>query len=196
MKRLVIAVDCDDVLVATTPYFVEAYNTLYGTSVALAQAHSGGEKVWQADLDLLNDRLRGLMEAEAYSLLKPSREAIEVLQRLSARHELHVVTARREEERELTQRMLDTVLPGVFTSMDLVGWKGSKGDVCQRIGASILIDDSARHLHDAIDKGLSKKGALLFGEYPWNAEHSGGDLLHCRTWHDVEAAVHKVAIEE
>lgn len=190
MRRLVIAVDCDDVLVATTPFFIDAYNEKYGTQVPHSFAQVDDESVWGVEEPVVVERWRGLMETDAYKQLGPSMEEAVVLRDLASRHELHLVTARREHERELTQEMLHRELEGVFTSMEFVGFTGSKGEVCQRIGADVLIDDNAHHLHDSIEKGLSANGAILFGDYPWNAEVDATNLQRCHTWQDVAEYIH------
>ncbi len=194
MKRLVIAVDCDDVLVPTTPFFVEAYNKRYGTSVRLEHAHIADDNIWGVTHAVMLERFNEMVQTDTYRALGPSDIEVEVLKRLAKNHELHVVTARKEEEREFTQAMLDLKLPGVFKSLDLVGWTGSKGEVCRRIGADVLIDDSARHLHDAIELGLPKGGAILFGEYPWNAADSmHEDLFVCKSWPEVQQMIEDLA---
>lgn len=195
MKRLVIAIDCDDVLVSTTQYFIAAYNIKFGTSISLNNAHSGGEEIWQADQELQLKRLDELTLTDEYLKIAPSPEEIAVLKELSKVHSLHLVTARKPEELQRTQQMIERDLPGVFTSIDLVGWTGSKGEVCKRIGADVLIDDSARHLHNAIEhQGLSKSGAILFGKYPWNeADSSHEALTHCYDWASVKQVIDSLA---
>jgi len=197
VRRLVIAIDCDDVLVATTPFFIDAYNKQYGTKVTLADAHGVDETVWAAPQDVVNERIAKTMATKEYAELGPTKEEVDILTELSKYHELHMVTARRPEEEALTQNMLDRDLPGVFTSMEFVGWTGSKGDVCKRIGADILIDDNARHLHGAIQQGLPKNGAILFGAYDWNsASSTHEDLTHCTTWSAVKCCVDEIASSE
>lgn len=194
MRRLVIAVDCDDVLVRTTPFFVDAYNQAYGTNVTLAQAHDDDDGVWGTDRSTLELRLAGLMDTDAYRLIAPTDEEIAVLCSLAEQHELHVITARREKERGATQRMLDLYLPGIFSSLELVGFAGSKGEVCARLHADVLVDDNARHLDDAVKYGLSGKGAILFGGYPWNAQvSSAGYVIHCDSWSDVHKEINQLA---
>lgn len=195
-RRLVIAVDCDDVLVQTTPFFVEAYNSKYGTDVQLIDAHTESYDIWNADRPLLEERLAELMNTDSYKLLAPIKSAVKVLKALAKEHDLHVVTARREHERDFTQAMLDSELAGVFTSMDFVGFTGSKGEVCRRIGADVLIDDNSRHLHDAIKNGLPSNGAFLFGDYAWNvSDKQGTGLKRLTTWDEVKEAIDKIANE-
>ncbi len=194
-KQLVIAVDCDDVLVATTPFFISAYNARYGTSIALKDAHNYSYKSWGANPELQMQRLDELTFTDEYKALGPTEDEAETLNRLSDYHALHLITARKPEEEGLTQAMIDRDLPDVFESLDFVGWTGSKGEVCKRIGADILIDDSVRHLRDALTWGLPKGHAILFGEYPWNEVDEGAlkGIRRCKTWKEVEQAVSEIA---
>ena len=192
MKRLVIAVDCDDVLVSTAPYFVDTYNNTYGTSGTLEYAHSPDPSVWGASEEVIVERWFGMTRTDGYKGLSPDPYEVKVLRNLAKIHELHLVTARREEEREFTQTMLDKHLDGVFTSMKFVGWEGSKGDVCRALRADILIDDNFRHLVSARDCGVS--GLLWFGDYPWQTEDlSDMPIVRCRDWCEVEAEIERIA---
>ncbi len=194
MKRLVIAVDCDDVLVRTTPYFVDAYNVQYGTAVKYSDAHGIDPVAWEADQQEVLSRWASLTETDAYKQLQPDPEEAAILRELALQHELHLITARKEEERAFTQSMLDRELSGVFTSMEFVGWGGSKGQVCQRIHADVLIDDNVSHLHDALAHGLPAGGAIAFGDYEWNkAETNHKDLVHCHDWVAVKKVIDRIA---
>ncbi len=186
MKRLVIAVDCDDVLVSTTQYFIDAYNKAHGTSIPIDKAHDESHESWEADRELQVARLDALMRTEEFSKLGPGPAEAKIIREISKKHALHLVTARKEEEHELTQAMIERDLPEVFMSLDFVGWTGSKGEVCKRIGADVLIDDSVRHLNDAIKNGLPKHGAILFGNYEWNKNSDvDNDLKRCHSWDEV-----------
>ena len=192
MKRLVIAVDCDDVLVSTAPYFVDTYNNTYGTSGTLEYAHSPDPSVWGASEEVIVERWFGMTRTDGYKGLSPDPDEVKVLRNLAKIHELHLVTARKEEEREFTQTMLDRNLDGVFTSMKFVGWEGSKDDVCQALRADVLIDDNFRHLVSARDCGVS--GLLWFGDYPWQTEDlSDMPIVRCRDWREVEAEIERIA---
>ena len=192
MKRLVIAVDCDDVLVSTAPYFVDTYNNTYGTSGTLEYAHSPDPSVWGASEEVIVERWFGMTRTDGYKGLSPDPDEVKVLRNLAKIHELHLVTARKEEEREFTQTMLDKHLDGVFTSMKFVGWEGSKDDVCQALRADVLIDDNFRHLVSAHDCGVG--GLLWFGDYPWQTEDLGDmPTVRCRDWCEVEAEIERIA---
>ncbi|MDB5163341.1 MAG: hypothetical protein JWO54_599 [Candidatus Saccharibacteria bacterium] len=198
MRSLVIAIDCDDVLVATTPYFISAYNNAFGTKVSVAQSRDESEEIWAASRDLRLERLDELTKTDEYFKIAPTSEESAVLQELSSDHSLHLVTARRREEHERTKRMIDRDLPGVFTSLDFGGTDGSKGEVCQRIGADVLIDDSIYNFEDALQRGMTKADMILFGDYPWNTDipESLEGIRRCRDWDEVREAVYDIANAE
>lgn len=194
MRRLVIAVDCDDVLLMTTPFFVDAYNNTFGTNVTLDVSNNSQHDVWGVDRPTLEVRFAQLMDTDGYKELHPDPDEVKILTELSKDHELHVITARREHERDVTQHMLDMYLPGVFTSLELVGFHGSKGEVCKRLGADLLIDDNARHLKDAVENGIAIENALLFGDYIWNApSDANSGLTRCVNWTEVKREVDRLA---
>ena len=190
VKRLVIAIDCDDVLVHTTPYILQAYNEQHGTNVTLDDTQDEHLPSWQAAPEVINERWVALTDTDGYRALGPDPEEAMILRELASEHELHLITARRKEERAFTKEMLERELAGVFTSMEFVGWNGSKGEVCARIGADVLIDDNVHHLHDAIAHGLPASGAILYGEYPWNRTDEARDsFVRCLDWLSVKQTI-------
>ena len=168
MTKRIIAVDCDDVLVETTPFFVTTYNKLYGTNATLAQSQTVSPEIWGAAEPIVNQRWTDMTFLDGYRQLAPNPDEAIILRELARNYELHLVTARSEREREFTIEMLDRELAGVFSDMHFVGWGNSKGEVCESIGADMLIDDNAGHIEDAIHHGLARRAAILYGDYPWN----------------------------
>lgn len=194
-KRLIIAIDCDDVLIETTDYIVDVYNQQYDTSVALDKSHDQNNEQWRVpDGTLLIQRFNEIQSTEAYARLVPMPEALRVVKQLARDHELHLVTARDGSIEAITEAMLDEYLPGCFTSMEHVGRDRSKGEVCQQLKADILIDDSIRNLQSALAYGLPAGGALHFGEYAWNrVEPLPEGVVTCFDWEAVEREVERIA---
>lgn len=54
----------------------------------------------------------------------------------------------------------------------------TKGQLCQGLGAALLIDDNVQHCKSAIDEGL---GAVLFGNYGWHVDVPVG-IVRCHDW--------------
>lgn len=193
MKRLVIAIDCDDVLVPGTEFSVTTYNRNWGTNVALAQAHSLDHTEWDASEEEIRRRFDKQYLSDEYKLMKPYEEAIEVVVRLAGQHELHLVTARPETIMSVTEYMVEQYFPGCFTSIRHVGLDGSKGDICEALQADVLIDDNLRHLVSA--KGCGVDALFWFGDYPWQTKTPEQSMVtaRCYDWPSVEAEIAKLA---
>src|SRR5689334_19284206 len=116
-KRLVIAIDCDDVLVEAVPSILDWYHQTYGIKIPLAKVYSKDLSVWGVEHDdEAIERVNDYLRSDTYMQLPPVQEAIEVLRRLGARHELHVVTGRADFLEEATRRWLLEHFGDIFTS--------------------------------------------------------------------------------
>lgn len=191
----IIAIDFDEVLVPTAHYFVDAYNNKYGTRVDFEDQHlQQASGSWEArDDEELLARLELLRNTSAYRSIAIAEEDREVLHRLSRDHELHLVTARMPREERDSREVIERDVPGVFRDIHFVGFSGSKGAVVSELGADFLVDDSVRHLQDAIALGLSKDGAILFGDFPWSRDiEASSGFVRCNSWTEVEKRVHDV----
>lgn len=171
MSRLVIAVDCDDVLVPTASWIIDAYNDQYGTNLGIADFYSDDIDVWQTDsYQEATARVGALLKTDEYAEIAPFNDAIDAIKQLADTHELHIVTGRASYLESVTRRMMDEYFPGCFQSVEHTGFfeggKYTKGDVCRAIGADILIDDHLVHLNDVLLAGL--KHVVVYGDYPWN----------------------------
>jgi 5'(3')-deoxyribonucleotidase len=191
-KRLVIAIDCDDVLIGASEYLVETYNRTYGTSVQLQNAYVSGNTEWQADRDEVLRRIYAIQMTDDYAAIEPEDGTIKAVKQLASDHELHLVTARDSTVMLVTQQMVDTYFPGCFASIEHVGADASKGDICARIGAKVMIDDNVGHLETASENGV---GLLIwFGKYAWQEvqkerAQSLIGLRSCHNWQDVVGVV-------
>lgn len=188
MQPKIIAIDCDDVLVPTAPAILAYCNKTYGTHITLEQLYSKDSAVWGVqNYDDAVKRVQAYLDTSEYQNLPPFEEAIEVLKKLGERYELHIVTARHDQLAEATKRMLAAHFPGLFKSIQFTNHFGAtartKAQVCQDIGADLLIDDHLNHAELAAQCGID---VLLFGDYPWNKTDSlSSSISRVSDWNDV-----------
>lgn len=183
MTRKVIAVDCDDVLVASTEMLVTEYNKKYGTDISLLTAHDHGVDQWQVrDIQTVIDRLTDIQIAHNVEILEG---AVDQLRRLADIHELHIITARPIETELVTLRLVENSFKNIFTSIEHVGHEGSKGEVCARLGADVLVDDNLKHIEEALKYGVSS--GIWFGDYPWQKQEIPPFIVRCKNWAEVGA---------
>lgn len=194
MRRLVIAIDCDDVLVPSTRFIVDEYNRRYGTTVTYARAHESGNEQWGATREEARDRIYDIQLSSEYGAVAPYDDAIHAIKRLAVKHELHLVTARDTKVLGVTEAMIERYFPGCFDALEHVGLDGTKGDICQRLVADALIDDNLKHLTHAAECGV--ENLFWFGDYPWNKEGSTPrGLIRCASWSDIEREIERIANE-
>lgn len=192
-RRLIIAIDCDEVLVPTVSYFVTEYNRLYGTNITEEQAYLRDDPAWGADQEEVRRRVGLLFLSEEYAAAEPFADAVRSVKQLARQHELHVVTARHPDIMPVTRRMLDAYFPDCFDTVEHVGIEGDKGEVAKRINADMVIDDREIHLREAQATGI--KARVLFGDYPWQGAAYDQEVVtaRCRSWAEVEEYIDRYA---
>lgn len=67
MKRLVIAIDCDDMLVSGTEHVISSYNKTYGTQVRIEHAHQSDNPEWETDRDEVFRRIHAIQQSDEYA---------------------------------------------------------------------------------------------------------------------------------
>lgn len=183
-----IAIDCDDVIVATAPAILRYYNQTYGTNIALPDFYSTDPGVWGVkEYAEAIRRVEAYLKSEEYQNLAPFEDAIEILRKLRQKYELHIITARANFLAEATKRMLAQYFPDIFSTVEFTNHFGkaarTKAQVCQELGADVLIEDSLHHAQAVASCGID---VLLFGDYPWNqASNLPANITRVRDWKEV-----------
>lgn len=190
MSKPVIAVDVDEVLTPTQPALIEHHNQLHGTKLQLSDFHTYDFwEVWGGTKEESIENFMLFTESDYFDRLPPMPGAMEVLTRLSHTYNLAIVTSRMHSLLAPTMKWLDLHYPKLFESVLLgnYGVKGlsqTKSEMCQQLGAKVLIDDSMHYAKECVDVGVQ---ALLFGDYPWNqADELPEGVTRVKDWAEVE----------
>ena len=180
-----IACDLDEVLGQYLIGYIEHYNNKFGTCHARDDFHSYDfSKVQGKHVNEIAATISEFHESPAfienYPLLPGSVEGVNQLQSIG---DVHVVTARQYELKDVTEKWLkkhfmlehDRLHIGNHFSNNSFE-KRSKSQICRQIGAGLLIDDN---LDYAIDVATSGVPVILFdwdGQYKWNKPQDGQQL--------------------
>lgn len=205
MRRLVIAIDCDDVLMPTAEAILDDYNERFGTHVGFEHFYDTTDSslhIWGVkSRDEAIGRVAEFLHSERHDNIVPDAEAIRAIPLLAAQHELHLVSGRMDSLKPATERMLQTHFPGFFKSIEHTNFitplgskliRRSKGDLCKAINADILIDDHPHHGNSALAADIGR--VILFGDYAWNKlSILPNNMVHCRDWPKVIAEVERYA---
>lgn len=202
MKRLVIAIDCDDVLLPSAEAIVSHYNKEYGTSVHVDQFYNEDPALWAAiDREEKYDRVRQYFRSDAFTKeVEPFSDAVEAIGKLAKDHELHLVTGRSQTVDMVTTVMVEKYFTGKFASVEHTGSvkqsdgstaRRTKGEVCLAINADILIDDNLEHAKSVLESGTEH--VLLYGDYGWNRGEGLLGVIRCKNWGDVMSRISELA---
>ncbi|KAF5327119.1 hypothetical protein D9619_004722 [Psilocybe cf. subviscida] len=175
----VIAVDLDDVL---------RHNEKYNTKITLDNFYYyyyWKNPYWGTPQETFQKVTEFYKTDSIYQTqpLPDAKAGLEELKKLGYR--LIIVTARKEDEQDQSWEWVQKYFPGIFESIVCTGQfkdahktgheivtKLSKAQVCDDLGAKLLIDDSAEN---ALQCSTASPAVpvLLFGDYQWNKRLCG-----------------------
>lgn len=191
MYKKTIAVDIDDVTVDFVPTFLAYHNHTHKTRVKLDDVCSFHlHKVLNIDTVTLEQRVLEFVRSPWHGMIPPMPGAVDSLAHLSTQYELHNVTSRVETYSDETHILLQTLFPPTtFKRAHFTNGFGehhgltkqSKGEVCRKIRAPVLIEDALTHAQHAVDCGVT---VLLF-DRPWNRDCTPGGMIRVHTWKQI-----------
>ncbi|MDE1919788.1 MAG: hypothetical protein KGH56_03835 [Patescibacteria group bacterium] len=181
-----IGVDLDDVLLDCNTSLALFHNSRYGTSYERKDVQSWYlERTWGCTPREAIARVKEWYESREHAESYPVSGALATVAELSRRHELHVITSRPEQVRELTHSWLEKHFPGRFVDVHFTSHfepgAGSKAAVCRNLGISLFIEDSPLHARDVATSGVT----VLLLDCPWNQETVSGNIIRIFAWDDV-----------
>ena len=187
-NKKVLAIDCDEVISETTDSFIDFCNaeTNYKFSRSMFKTYNhekdlgiSSSEVSKLYIDFYNSKY--LISS---SQVEGAKKALEIL---SKDNELILVTARHESVRKQTQEWLDKNFPKLFSNMYFSKNDYSdfgtmtKSEICEDIGASMLIDDHYGYLKDC-----NADMDLFLLNKPWNEKlEIGSKVSRVDSWGEV-----------
>ena len=203
MRRLIIAVDCDDVLVDTAHDLLQFYNEKYGTQLDETNFYPTSADVSIFDASTREEVIERFSERfmmPEYHKIAPSRAAVEAIRRLAAVHELHLITGRSVVMEKATTSMVEAYFSGCFKTIEHTNYittdkeakKRTKGEVCKMISADVMIDDYIEHIKNVVDAGIPH--AIVYGDFDWGKRGNlPENTVRCKTWEEVEDEIERIA---
>lgn len=194
MTKPLIAIDIDDTIADSTESLRIAANERSGLNIPAEVYRQKGEYWGYYEAILAKygiDKVYTLqdnkaeMEADQSTILviEGARDALATL---TKHYRIVFITAREESCEPATHRWLAEKFDGLKYDLHFIdhihGESGlTKGQLCKRLGAELLIDDNDAHCQSAVAEGV---GAIRFGEYGWHGENED-QIPCCKTWQDV-----------
>lgn len=189
-KKQTIVVDLDNVLAQSAEGFMAISNGLFKPAVTPQTYSEDWAQMWGVTHEEAVRRGKILFERHYQATYQPVAGALPVLQALSTRYRLVVLTSRRQVSEAVTREWLEKYYPSLFPELMFSGFwedptKGgghllTKGEQLKTMGVAYFIDDHLKHCASAAQNGIP---SILFGEYPWNRHDAlPTRVTRCRDW--------------
>jgi uncharacterized HAD superfamily protein len=188
-KKLIIGIDFDDVILDFNTSLHAYHNKKYGTSVARKDIISYSiENVWGCTSEEASRKVFEFYSTAEHDNALPVQGAVEALNELKKDYELHLISVRGDQIKDLTIRWINKNFPNYFKSVSLTnqyfGIKEkvrSKADVCKELGIDVMIEDS---LPQAKEIAASGRKVLLM-DCPWNQSELPENIIRVYSWGEI-----------
>ena len=182
-----IAVDLDEVLCPMLHSLNGHYSSRYNrrAPATLPREYNYAKHYGMTELD--SKRLvKSFYGSRECASMRPIEGSVEAMRDLKRRYSLGIVTGRQFYGRDATVDFVNRYFYDVFdfvlctNSFSLYGREIPKHRACELMNCDVLIDDSAGNCD--LVSAIGRR-ALLFGEYPWNAE---SDIARLSGWDKID----------
>jgi 5'(3')-deoxyribonucleotidase len=189
MKKPVIAVDLDDVLLPHYEDLITWHNREYGTHLTLANKDSWDPKPWGSEtVEEAIQRVHNYFSTDDFKNEQPFEDAIRAINILGQKYELIIITARDEIIEQATLDWVSKHFKDVFAEVhftahfSLTGKSRSKADVAVEAGAAYFIDDNAKTVLEVAERGIP---SIIFGSFSDGVSELPDNVKRCKDWHSV-----------
>ncbi len=150
---MIIALDCDEVLVDTGSTLRDVYKIEYPNDDINPHSYSSTWPAFKGNKELWKQWLVSRWEnSEFFTSMKAMPGAVEaVVQLKKAGHKLFVVTAVSKHLSSRRREHLERLFGNVFEDIKLLGIGSDKRDAIINIKADILVDDDIKYLTECAD---------------------------------------------
>ena len=166
-----IGIDLDEILADFLSAIIKYHNLTYGTKLERGQFSSYGFwKTWGGTKEEAIQKVCDFYKTPFFKNIQPVSGAKKAISTLRQNNDLFIVTSRHDDVIDQTMKWVEGHFPNTFTDIYFAnnyfqgGASKTKVQICDEIGANILIEDSMEYALECVN---SKRKVFLL-DYPWN----------------------------
>lgn len=191
-----IAVDMDEVLAGFIDKFIEFHNYKYKSSYNKNDFFSFDfSKVLKCNEEEALQKVEEFFESDFFKQIDLIPGAIEGINKLKQKHELHLVTGRQEEIKEETLKWINNYFPNTFKTINFTNHysklyeKTTKASVCMKLGVKALIEDSLEYSKELQENEIK----VILMNVPWNqTEKLASNFVRVYNWNEILKEIEKI----
>jgi uncharacterized HAD superfamily protein len=184
-----IAVDMDEILSQFCDAFIEFHNFKYKTSYTIKDFFSFDfSKVLNCSEDESTNRVNCYFKTDFFKKMKVVSGAIDGINKLKEKHELHLVTGRHEEIKDETLIWINKYFPNTFITINFTNHfskiykKTTKAEICIKLGVKVLIEDSLEYSKELEEHHIK----VILMDMPWNQkEKLPSNFIRVYNWKEI-----------
>lgn len=171
MQKTVVAIDLDEVLCNMLPSLCNWYNEKYNTNFIVSQYYNNTyDTLWGITKREMENVVDEFTATQIFSNLPPIDGSIDIVNKLckSDKYELHIITSRSDKIKDITEIWVKNYFRDIFKEIHFcniyssTGKKIQKHEICSKINAKYLIDDTFCHLFSTVNN--TKVIGIYFGK--------------------------------
>lgn len=196
-----IGIDVDNTIAPTFKTIVKYMNKKYN----LNKKHKSSKKptgydLFHSDFDSFYDDWKEFVESYDHKKMKPITGSSKIIQKLSVKNNIYIITARESNQRMQTVLWIDKNYKNKFEEILFLDYDGktpliTKGDLCKKFNIDVMIEDDPYHVDEIIEKNKNIK-ILLFdknNKYNWSkVQKNNKNVIRVLNWKAVEKEIKKI----
>lgn len=191
-----IGVDLDDVLAELLIGLDKYHNEIYQTNFSL-EDHTDFDlsKLWKCSKEEMRKRVYDFYDSDfVIEEVKPLEGAVEVVDKLSKKHDLILITSRPDFLKQRTVDWLERYFTGKFREIFFTSQfatknvSKTKGDLCLELGINLMIEDCLEYARDCASKNID----VLLVDRPHNqTKNLPEKIRRVKNWWEIDEILAK-----
>lgn len=191
-----IAIDVDEVISSTLDGVISFYNEKTNSNTKKEDyIEYDWSKIWNCSKEEMLEIWNEFAKSKNHDSLLPVKDAILSINSLMEKEEITILTARSRVLKSQTlkwlkkyfpDRKLNLVFTGEFGKVD--GVKKSKGEICNDLGISLMVEDNGEYALNCAESGIR---TILF-DMPWNQDIHHKNIARVSGWKEALKVIDKI----
>ncbi|MEA3514681.1 MAG: hypothetical protein U9R34_04345 [Nanoarchaeota archaeon] len=190
---MIIGVDLDDTLASCIKYFLDFYNDKHSTEFIIDDVKAYGLwEIFGCSKESVMDDIAEFYAHPDFDNMTPIEGSVQAIQRLAEEHDIYVITARPSYLEDKIRNRIESNYGSCFRDIILTNQvfekddARKKSDICNDLGAKLMIEDSVSHAYDCVSEGID----VFLMDMPWNQSYNADDkITRVYSWKDIEKEI-------
>ena len=188
-----IGLDFDDIITDFLSALLEYHNGKYKRNDKLSDFKEYKYwPVWGVDRDEETKRVLDFHDDGSFDKIKPIRDAVESVNKLSERHKLFIITARSLRFEQKTEAWIKKhfgkKIKVLYSGDFFTGTASNKAKICLNEGISLMLEDNMEYALDCAKNGIR---VILFDK-PWNQDVEHKNVIRVFDWKEAIKEIEKI----